>query len=382
MSSRYTIDGKLTKGGLVTGLEGIDIPEDFELPSCGIEDVDRAMFKLFDKDIPMNYLLDGDIKKIPIIFGAGERAFLLRRKEPIRDTQGALILPMVSILRTGISQEAPAGIGPGHGEITIKKRLAPEDRAWKKLTNPQNLANIEGIDSQPGDSNTKIEIDPKSSVYEVITMPVPRFFNAEYEVTFWAQYQTQMNDMVEALISSYNIRPARTFRIESPKGYWFVATVEESLSFENNIDNYTDDERILKATINFKVTGYIVNPKFPGAPSDIRRYVSAPRVSFDVSDELPPNVGSSLLPSNNPDDYKFEDFAHENLAMPGSGVAQADSDGDQLNSSVGSTNLQSKSVKSEILANPFTNDPVRASLKTKNLSKGERVYIIIENLDK
>ena len=80
MSSRYTINGKFTTGGFESGFGTFDIPDDFHLPSCGIEDVDRAMFKLFNEDIPLFHMLDGDMKKVPIIFGAGERAFLLRRK--------------------------------------------------------------------------------------------------------------------------------------------------------------------------------------------------------------------------------------------------------------------------------------------------------------
>ena len=44
MSTRWKVNPYLTTGGVQTGLEGIDIPEDFEMHSCGIEDVDRALF--------------------------------------------------------------------------------------------------------------------------------------------------------------------------------------------------------------------------------------------------------------------------------------------------------------------------------------------------
>ena len=55
MSTRWKVKPFQTIGGLGTGLEGIDIPDDFDLPSCGIEDVDRAMFKLFNEDLPFVY---------------------------------------------------------------------------------------------------------------------------------------------------------------------------------------------------------------------------------------------------------------------------------------------------------------------------------------
>ena len=131
MSTRYKILPWKTQNGIVTGLEGYDIPDDFEFPSCGIEDVDRAIFKLFDKDLPFYYEHDGDMKRIPCVFASGERAFVLRKKQPLRDRQGALILPVVSILRSGLEQDAEKGIGPGDGLITIIKKLAPENRKFK-----------------------------------------------------------------------------------------------------------------------------------------------------------------------------------------------------------------------------------------------------------
>ena len=40
--------------------------EDFqELPSCGVEDVDRAIFELFSKVLPIYYEDNGTQKRIP-----------------------------------------------------------------------------------------------------------------------------------------------------------------------------------------------------------------------------------------------------------------------------------------------------------------------------
>ena len=67
MSTRFKVHPFKTQGGIETGYEGVDIPENFDMPSCGIEDVDRAMFKLFNDDLPFYYELDGDMKRIPTI---------------------------------------------------------------------------------------------------------------------------------------------------------------------------------------------------------------------------------------------------------------------------------------------------------------------------
>ena len=39
----------MSKEKLPTGYEGENVPDDFSIPSCGIEDIDRAVFELFDK---------------------------------------------------------------------------------------------------------------------------------------------------------------------------------------------------------------------------------------------------------------------------------------------------------------------------------------------
>ncbi len=395
MSTRWKVKPYNTTGGLQTGLEGIDIPEDFEMPPCGIEDVDRAMFKLFNEDLPFYYVQDGDMKRIPCVFAGGERAMILRKKEPLRDRQGALVLPLVSILRSGIDQSTEKGIGPGTGSITLRKRVAQEDRVYKKLTNQNNLRNQDNVVGSTGAGSASLELTNKN-VYEIITMPNPRFFKATYEITFWAQYLQQMNSIIEAFITSYNNSTARSFKIETNKGYWFVATVESGLSDSNNFDGYQDDERLIKTSITMSVTGYIINPQFPGAPKVFRRYISAPKVQFDTTVEEPNYIASSKVPSGDPDDYIFDDFNTERQPLPGKAVAMVDTDGPEFSVNIGgairdNTDNKIKMLKklpqnvvtpteTVSLEDPFTGEPSKATVKSKNLSKGETVYIIIETL--
>jgi len=384
-------------GGIQTGLEPIDIPTDFEIPSCGIEDVDRALFKLFNEDLPFFYEKNGEMVRIPCVFAGGERAMILRKKEPLRDRQGALILPLVSILRNGIDQNVEnKAISQGEGVITIKKRIAPEDREYKRATNENGLRNQDNVTGAATGSNTSLALTNKN-VYEVITIPNPKFFKATYEVTFWAQYLQQMNNIIEAFVTSYNIQVARSFRIESDKGYWFVATVESGLSDSNNFDSYVDEARLIKTSVTIEVTGYIINPKYPGAPNPFRRYVSAPKVQFETEAEVPPAVTSSNIPSGNPEDYVFQEFDENNLPLPGRGVAQVNTAGEGFAVSIGGMTVTNdplgKRMLSKIgsnmpssqqavgLIDPFTGESAKATVKAKNLSKGETVYIIIETLN-
>ena len=84
-------------------------PSEFTMPSCTIEDVDRGVFNLFDKELPFFYKRKDQQKKVPVIFATGERFALLARNKPLRDKSDALILPLISIVRSGIEQENAKG---------------------------------------------------------------------------------------------------------------------------------------------------------------------------------------------------------------------------------------------------------------------------------
>ncbi len=392
MSTRWKVKPFQTIGGLGTGLEGVDIPDDFDLPSCGIEDVDRAMFKLFNEDLPFYFEQDGDMKRIPCVFAGGERAMILRKKQPIRDRQGALVLPLISMLRTGIDQSTDKGIGPGEGVLTIKKRLAPEDRVWKRLENPQGLQNQDNVPT-PNSRGKLTLANGGANVFEVITMPNPRFFKATYEITFWAQYLQQMNNIVEAFMFSYNNGTAKSFKIETNKGYWFVAFAETPISDNTNFDGYADDERIIKASITMSVTGYVINPKIPGLPKPFRRFVSAPRVQFDMTNLETPRANSSRHPSYDPEDYVYEDFATTDTPLPGVTIGRVTAQPDDVSINIGSQILDKfnmnasrlqEASKTVTFEDPFDGDgkSVKARVKSKNLAKGETVYTYLDTLNK
>ena len=77
---------KEDNNSIVSGYEGNTHPEEYTIPSCGLEDLDFAIFNLFNKQIPLYYDHHGEQKKIPVIFATGERFAILRRKEPYKTT--------------------------------------------------------------------------------------------------------------------------------------------------------------------------------------------------------------------------------------------------------------------------------------------------------
>ena len=137
---------------LPTGYENVAGAPDIFIPSCSIEDVDVAIFNLFDKEISAQYGgIDGaEMKKVPVIFAAGEKWALLKKGRLLRDRNNTLLLPLITIMRTEINQNvsedvAGRGINQQSGEIVVKRRLDKTDRNYQGLINKLLLSSQSGL---------------------------------------------------------------------------------------------------------------------------------------------------------------------------------------------------------------------------------------------
>jgi len=394
----------------LNSLQNADIPDNFELPSCGIEDVDRAVFKLFNEELPLFYEKENEQIRVPVIFATGERAFVLRRNKPITDRSGALILPLVSILRSGLSQDPTAGggggVSPGNGSLVISRRRFIDSIDYYNEQNEEGLLNQDNVvnsDIHTGPSRrdyrrnlggAAVKNSGNNPITEIISIPSPRYFTATYDITFWGQYLQQMNNLLEAVMSSYSHNPSRSFKLETDKGYWFVGFVENDLVGDLNFDTMTDNERIVKYNLSISVNGYIINPRFPGSQNTVRRTLSAPKISFDTQFNQASIQTIVGTPSANAIHYIDEDLETVDDPLPGQAIGSTrvpfigpPSTGDLSglidSSEFGSATIggQTKTmagefVRTESFIDPFTGQRQYKTVlvKTKKSRHGETVH--------
>lgn len=308
MATRFNIKGP----GLPSGFKQNSSSNDLFVPPCGIEDVDESLFRMFNKEIGFEVRSQNNVSTVPVVFASGEKWAMLKRGQAIRDRNESLILPLITIGRTSIQQDMTAditgrGINQQTGELTIRRRLDKSDRTYQNIINKLNIKHQLNLAVSPnnadvgqlsttrstGDLSNDPEIqqggllrgDKTQNVYEILTLPSPQFFSAQYEITFWTQYTQHMNQIIEKLLSSY-LPQGNALKLETPKGYWFIATVKSN-AFEqkNNFDDMSDAERIIQYTITVNVPGYILASDVPGNPVPVRRFVSAADVTFVMADE-------------------------------------------------------------------------------------------------
>lgn len=292
---------KEDNSSIIAGYEGESHPEGYVVPSCGLEDLDYAVFSLFNEQIPLYFSLQGEQKKVPVIFATGERFAVLRRNKPLTDRTGALILPLISITRTGLENIPQKGISNNQMFPEVfARRISNRNGEWRQLNNFEGFQHIKhATKNNSTDYNLKHRLD--NNIYETIEIPPVRYFGATYEISIWSSFTQQMNDIITTIMSAYTINPGQQFRIESKKGYWFPAFVDSSFSQDTNYSDFTDAERYIKYNMTINATGYILAPNIYNGKVALKSLVSAPNISFDVmTDYVDTSAQIGGIASNDP----------------------------------------------------------------------------------
>lgn len=393
----------MTKKGTkeFTNFDGTNTPKNFDFPSMEIEDIDRAVFNLFDKKIRFETEQNGKSKKIPVVFSSGERFALTRRKNPIRDRNDAIILPIIAIQR-GTIDTSPGQHGKGtaiaYGDqpgYYIKRKLAESDRDYQNIINKQGIKNQDNVAAKnnfassliyPGNKNKPGKVasrrnktnsltngnpslaeDLGNNIFEIIEIPYPQFVAIQYDVTFWCQYMSQINQVIQNIFINYKGQ-AHEIPIETDHGFEMVAFFSDNILLDTNVSNYSGEERIIKYKTQVTVNGYMLNPKsIRGVPNSLRSFFSAPKIDFGYKENP---KGSNVIFNNEKENKKKFIL----------------SDIKNINELKGQVRGESSELIEYFVENPFTKSKERKISKviSSNKRTGETVIspLLINEIDR
>lgn len=380
--------------GVPSGYEGASTPGMVTIPACGIEDVDKALFKCLRDEVVFQVSDNGggNQRAVPMVFAVGEKWSMLKSGRAIRDKDGTLILPLVTVRRTSVEQSSTdmtsRGMNQHVGEFVVKTKLDTSDRAYQNLINKLGIPNSDDapgprdyfpsaslLTSREGTLENAHDLDvragallaPKlgTNVWQIITIPTPQFFTAVYEVTIWAQYTEHMNFMLEKLMSSYLPTGNRTLRLDTPKGYWFIAQVDEGFASEDNSDNTSGVELVRKHKFTVRVPGYLVLSDAPGVPPGVRKFVSAPQIAFALGGEKVDTALTEGIPAG-ADPYEAADDPERQYLLTDPAEHPA----------VKNARVASR-AQVDVVTNPFTGrrEPQYARVLQRNPSTGETLLL-------
>jgi len=237
-----------------------------------LETIDYAVFDWLNQRIDVRLTTHEGFNKVPIIWASTERAFQIKNNKELRDNAGRLILPLISIERTGTTTSSDfrgkfqASIPSnknyysGHGVIGIDKLI--------QQAKTSDFASVE-VFKEAQQYNLKSK--NKKIVYEVISAPIPVHVKCSYSVTLKSYYLEQMNNMITQFIAVND--QSRIFSIHKDGHSYELFYPKDSVaSLKNNANNMQNNERTYQTEIKFDVLGYIFSdPQQSDTPSIIIR---------------------------------------------------------------------------------------------------------------
>ena len=222
--------------------------------SSTLENIDTAFLRYINETLDIHTTTNQGFIKVPVIWSSAERTFQSKRDSRVRDQEGSLVLPLITIERTAVTKDVnrkgsvQAALMPVNDEkggvIQVARRI--------KQDKTSNFANA---DAKRTRGQLNFPRPNKKVVYETISMPLPVYVVLNYEITLRTEYQQQMNDMSTPFIA----RPGGVnyFIVENDI-HRYEAFIKESYSQSNNISSYTNEERKFETKINVEVLGYIL----------------------------------------------------------------------------------------------------------------------------
>lgn len=245
-----------------------------------IEDIDRGVKQWFDHVLDFHSTTpQGDRRKVAVKFTSGERWVAAQDRQGIRDRDGRLILPVIQIRRTGIDPLNNAtGLGANVPTLQVSRLIS------------EKTSELEQLDRSRPISERRLR---DSAVYEVTTVPFPSNNNLLYKVKVQTQYQTQLNEFIEKMLTKlefFNVPSfvisladdVRDVGIKTGEGsteldpeshaefservplndYYSVGYIDGNFGDEGNMDEFTDQERILQLQFTFRVPAVLMlNPE-------------------------------------------------------------------------------------------------------------------------
>jgi hypothetical protein len=146
-----------------------------------LETIDYSVHDFVDKDLNIFCTTNKGFKKVPVIWQAAERAFQVKDDKELRDDNGTLIFPMISISRTGFEKSlTDKGVFYGNvfpvndakgGSITIARKVT---NGINYLVFKRDGHSYEAfVQSDFASTNNITELNEETRVYETnITIKV------------------------------------------------------------------------------------------------------------------------------------------------------------------------------------------------------------------
>lgn len=207
----------------------------FEGTIITLQDIDEAVNYYLSEDLGLFVKSNGKNIKVPVLYGSPERWKAVQADGYYRDKNGRIQTPLIMFKRTSIEKRRELGNkldGNKPNLYVVEQNRYSADNAYDAFNIINNIR------------------QPKREIYQV---PVPDYLFVNYEAIIWTDFMAQNNKLVEAIEYVSD-------------AYWGD---KERYLFQTNVDSITNvnelqvgEDRLVRASFNFKLAGYIIPDTF------------------------------------------------------------------------------------------------------------------------
>ena len=226
--------------------------------SIRLKDVDTAVLKHMMINISPTVKESNEIIRVPVVYGNEERWKSVRSRSTLRDSTGAILLPVIVVKRTSVSFNDDLPMSFDH-DIRNKFISHIKLNQWSSKNRYDRFAVLTG----------------QKPVMETVKTGMPDFINATYEVAMMTNYIEQMNGLTELMLQHL-----KTYFGDSTS-YKFLSDLDGDISDASTMES--QGERFIRSDFNMSIKGYIL-PEFTktnfGKRSEVRKEFIPKKVSF------------------------------------------------------------------------------------------------------
>ncbi len=240
--------------------------EVIEFMESTLETIDGAMLDFLTNDLDLFVTTNEGFRRVPPLWVTAERAYQIKNNKDLRDDEGTLILPLLTLTRTEVTKEQDfrgtvfANMYPypdaKGGTITVARRINQkktaefQNAAANRLYGPNHDVRSRMYNSPSRNMSTQ------RVVYETMSIPLPTWVKVQYQISIRTEYQQQMNQLIQPFVTvPGNSRMPRRIHKE---GHFYEVFIEGN--FQNNANQATLGmaERNYETNISVEVLGYLI----------------------------------------------------------------------------------------------------------------------------
>jgi len=239
--------------------------------SITLKDIDSAIQYYFNNVLTPTVIDNGQIIKVPIMYGNPERWKSIQRDGFIRDEKGKIIAPLIMWRRTNVSKNTDIPVDKTERNITYQFE--------KQFTEQNKYDNFSIL-------TNKI---PTRERYNVV---IPDYVLISYECVVWTSYVEQMNKILELFQYSEGAYWGDANRFK------FYTSID---NFDQIIESATDAERSVKMNFTLNLKGYLIPESYNNLVNTQKQYTTQQIIIKEVgtvslldSDTMKASIISSM----------------------------------------------------------------------------------------